>query len=507
MTLTARRLALAPSVLGGSAMLVASAPGCSSSSGGASGGADSSAADVSSGTDSGESEAAADSGGDGGIEGAADAGAGDSGAADGGPFDSGGDAADHPDATPSCAVGLDPTFGTAGLVQVTTPTVLQEYSPHGFAVQPDGKILVTGYTVYQTQNVIVARFNADGSLDASFGTGGTATVTVSGLGYGTSLALQPDGKIVVGGVTEPSFTWFLARLDTTGALDTTFGTAGFATPPSTGARVDAVVVRASGAIVVVGDSVQTGPIYTAQIAQFSATGVLDPTWGTAGVTATRLGSTSIPAAAALQPDGQLLVSASTTTKTDAGNVSAVVLARFRTDGTLDPAFGVAGVAQTSAGGFVSASTIALQSSGAIVLTGGTSGAFSAVRFTSAGQLDTSFGSGGVAQTSVLGPQDYSLALALLPGDAFVLAGQGRTTTDAGSLVELALARFTASGTLDTSFGTGGTLLTSIAGQTSNALRGAALTPTGQLVVAGNGMVPTSDGGATTVLDVARYACP
>jgi uncharacterized delta-60 repeat protein len=110
---------------------------------------------------------------------------------------------------------LDSTFGTAGIV--STDFGAGYTSPSGLVIQPDGKILIAG-NVPGADPVVITRYLADGTLDSAFGTGGVAPST--GSSYGGSLALQADGKIVLGN-------WdAIRRYSATGAVDATWGTAG-----------------------------------------------------------------------------------------------------------------------------------------------------------------------------------------------------------------------------------------------------------------------------------------
>src|SRR5262249_4904166 len=117
---------------------------------------------------------------------------------------------------------LDPSFGSGGRVTTTIPYSPGSFDPKmGMALQADGKILLVGATT-------LARFNADGTLDTSFGAGGQATVPFnqSGLDTAQDVAVQADGKIVVVGLTTSTITFnddfALARFNADGTLDTSF---------------------------------------------------------------------------------------------------------------------------------------------------------------------------------------------------------------------------------------------------------------------------------------------
>src|SRR5262249_17534115 len=122
---------------------------------------------------------------------------------------------------------LDPTFGTGG--QVTTNFGLPAGAGSA-AVQPDGKLVVAGTIAQNGRNdFALARYNTDGTLDAGFGVGGKVTTDFfDGYDVATGVVIQLDGKIVVGGTvgTDPFADFGLARYNSNGTLDTTFGTGG-----------------------------------------------------------------------------------------------------------------------------------------------------------------------------------------------------------------------------------------------------------------------------------------
>lgn len=154
---------------------------------------------------------------------------------------------------------LDPDFGTDGFAYVAIP--LQTEEAFSVELQPDGKIVVAG-TIYTTgdTDIGLARLNANGALDPSFGTAGVVISDVANQDdYATDLALQPDGKLVVGGTTDQSF--LLLRYNPDGSLDGTFGSGGTLTPSlAFGAEtLGAVLVDVDGNVVMVGDAQDPGP--------------------------------------------------------------------------------------------------------------------------------------------------------------------------------------------------------------------------------------------------------
>lgn len=119
---------------------------------------------------------------------------------------------------------LDTTFDGDGKAQFEMPAIIEMY---GFALQSDGKILVAGRSFLNgVFTGLIVRFDPNGSLDTTFGAGGSTTASISGV---FSLALQNDGKIIASGTQGPDPAFAIARLNSNGSLDTTFGTGGVTT--------------------------------------------------------------------------------------------------------------------------------------------------------------------------------------------------------------------------------------------------------------------------------------
>ncbi|HYH64892.1 MAG TPA: delta-60 repeat domain-containing protein, partial [Urbifossiella sp.] len=123
---------------------------------------------------------------------------------------------------------LDAAFGTGGVVTTSYSPLFT--SGRGAALQPDGKVVVVGYAngpnIFESA---LTRYNADGSLDGTFGSGGKIVANLGGSDGLTAVAVQPDGKIVVAGSSNnggnASYNFTVARYTSAGVLDTTFGTA------------------------------------------------------------------------------------------------------------------------------------------------------------------------------------------------------------------------------------------------------------------------------------------
>jgi uncharacterized delta-60 repeat protein len=123
---------------------------------------------------------------------------------------------------------LDASFGTGG--KVTTDFAGSGDGAGAIAVQPDGKLVAAGgATINGQADFALARYNSNGTLDTSFSTGGRVTTDFGGRYEGaSSVALQWDGKIVVAGGSVIGLydNFALARYNSNGTLDTSFGTGG-----------------------------------------------------------------------------------------------------------------------------------------------------------------------------------------------------------------------------------------------------------------------------------------
>jgi uncharacterized delta-60 repeat protein len=217
---------------------------------------------------------------------------------------------------------LDTTFGTGGKVTTGFGAFSIDVA-FGVALQPNGKIVVAGYTAASdvVADFAVARYNADGSLDTSFGTGGKVTTDFGGFDLAPAVALQPDGKIVVAGWTEDIFfagaDFAVARYNPDGRLDAGFGTGGKVTT-SFGAFgcATGVALQPNGKIVVAGNTTDAVGGEDFALARYNANGGLDAGFGTGGKVTTDFGGDDFANGVALQPDGKIVVAGATFLTTD-----------------------------------------------------------------------------------------------------------------------------------------------------------------------------------------------
>ncbi len=413
------------------------------------------------------------------------------------------------------AVGdLDPTFGIGGIVTVDVPLTLSGTTATAGALQSDGKIGVGGFTVTSTAGTdfAVARYNSNGSLDTSFGSGGAVLTNFSGTNDEIlfALAIQADGKIIAGGGSGTSpkdFNFALARYNSNGSLDSSFGNNGLVLTDFLGFgladSIQALALQSDGKIIAAGTTVMNGSTLNEwAIARYNINGALDTSFGTAGKVVTHVSATSndFMSGVVLQSDGKIVI---------AGYSSGdFVLARYNTNGSPDTSFGTNGLVVTvSAGSTEAVGSLALQEDGKIVIAGTSGNDFAVARYNSDGSLDTTFGSTGIVTTAFtdLLPSGISSAndLVIRADGKIVLLGNViiPPVVIPFTNVQFALALYNSNGTLDPTFGTGGKLITSLLGGMSfNLASTLLLQPDGKWVATG------SSGANSSVSDfsLARY---
>jgi uncharacterized delta-60 repeat protein len=305
---------------------------------------------------------------------------------------------------------LDSTFGTGG--KVTTDLAGRSETAYAVAVQSDGKIVVAGTTTSPvTKNdFVVVRYTASGALDTGFGEGGKVVTSFSDESdTAWALVIQADGRIVVGGdsngngVVPTGLDFALARYNADGALDATFGTGGKVTTSvrPNGGR-DSIYALALQTVDGETRIVAAGGEGDFSLARYRADGQLDASFGMGGTLTDLLGS-SIGAAraVAVAADGSVVAAGHHT------HDFAVV--RLDRNGRMDGGFGAGGKVITPVtSSWDEAQGVAIDADGKIVVAGwafetGSSGNFALVRYDSQGHLDPSFGGTGTVLTPVAAP--------------------------------------------------------------------------------------------------------
>ena len=239
---------------------------------------------------------------------------------------------------------VDKSFGNKGLIVTAISTEKDVGS--SVAIQLDGRIVVVGTTDHKpTTDIVLIRYNKNGSLDYGFGIGGIVITDIkSSMDIGKSLAIQSDGKLIVSGFTHiiNKFFMTLLRYDSNGELDPTFGNSGIVITDINGRRgkMD-LALQNDGKIILVGPSeVENSHHFT--VLRFNNNGSLDKSFGNNGVTKSIIGDHSEAESVALDLNGNIVVAGTT----ELGNEQFVV-AMYNQNGMLVPEFGSDGIVKTS----------------------------------------------------------------------------------------------------------------------------------------------------------------
>lgn len=328
--------------------------------------------------------------------------------------------------------GLDATFAGTGKTLISFGG--GNSAAYALAIQSDGRIVVAGVTNNGGSGLAMARLNTDGSPDLSFGVSGK--ITTPGVNNASAVAIQPDGKIVAaGGYSE----FQVARYNTNGSLDPSFDTNGIAQVflGTDGGTAQAVGIQSDGKIVVSGFA-HNGPAQFALV-RFNTNGALDTSFGNAGQVLTSIEIGCEAYGAGIQPDGKSVAAGIAVSQNGSVATTDFAAARYNANGALDFTFGSLGRATNNAGG---------------------------------------------------GTLDVAYAMAIQPDGKIVLAGAAGIGNIPGPITGnqpvtsfVALARFNTNGTPDTNFGSGGTVLAEVGNYSDYALS-LTLQPNGKILVAG-----------------------
>ena len=342
---------------------------------------------------------------------------------------------------------------------------------------------------------------SEGPLDETFGFGGGLVTTSVGAGRDAARAvvLQPNGKIVVAGSSSNAVGWDMAlvRYNADGTVDTGFGNGGRVVTPVGGyGEVAALVLQPDGSIVAAGYALTAaGGLFV--VARFKANGTLDLSFGSAGLTLTPIGTWATASAVALRPDGKIIAIGSAATSIATSDFAVV---RYNANGQLDPSFGSGGIVMgDTAPGLHEATAGAVLPDGKIVAAG-FSGAnanqkFEVARYNANGSLDTNFGTAGRATTN-LGPHEQGARSLAVQAD-------GKLVVGGFSGMNSAIVRYSANGSLDLSFGVGGKIVAPLVAD-RDGIEGVAVQPDGKLVAVGHATTGNATVGTTDAFVVRRF---
>ncbi|HSC85657.1 MAG TPA: delta-60 repeat domain-containing protein, partial [Polyangiaceae bacterium] len=378
----------------------------------------------------------------------------------------------------------------AGVGEVTLEVEAAETAPHSLPTT----VRITGTaegtadgaadgTAEDTVDVTVTVCGHPGALDTSFATGRVVVPVGAGEDYAHAAAVAANGKILLAGSAAENLGDFaLVRLERDGTIDTSFGEGGkVMTSLGSGSDVArAIAIQKDGKIVVAGSSTGEGGADDFAVVRYLEDGSLDPSFGDEGQVVVPLSADADVAYAVLvQEDGKLVLGGSANQGSTTSGVDFALL-RLNSDGSVDEEFGSEGsvltpIASDAGTDAVYALTSQIVDGTEHLLAAGGEGDFALARYTSAGELDSSFGEGGVVR-AVLGSVMGAARAVRLTETGHILAA-GHKEHD------FALVKFDASGDLVQSFGQDGIVVTSV-GETWDEAEGLAITEGGEILVGG-----------------------
>lgn len=399
---------------------------------------------------------------------------------------------------------LDPSFGTNGKAQFYQSNIFIST----IKVQQDGKIIGGGnYTDNNNAtDFCLARFESNGTLDSTFGINGISIIPITNNPDKLNvITLQQDGKIVLGGYstgTGTSVTYLsVARCNADGTVDSSFADNGVKVMSLEGTHneVRAVDIETGSNKIVLGVLAGTLTNQLPGIVRLKENGTYDSSFANNGVyLAANSSLISYPSALKIQPDNKIL--------TMSFRSDSFCVARFTESGILDNTFGSGGVVKTSFGsGTVgSSSAMALQQDGKIVLAGlagyitSMQSSVGLARYNANGTIDNTFGTGGTVISTWASNYTEAFSVAVQPSDGKVVVS-GQTSTNPTTKNNFLVERFNATGSIDNEFGSNGRTTTTFNTQYDDVANSIFVLSDGKILVSGFTLT-----GPTATLSMARY---
>jgi uncharacterized delta-60 repeat protein len=373
---------------------------------------------------------------------------------------------------------LDTTFGSGGMVITDFGTNIE--IGYSLALQVDGKIVVAGVSYVNgfSSFMSIGRYLPNGTLDSSFGGDGRVPVAVGQVAIARSVAIQANGRIVLGGLRHSGdFDFAAVRLLADGTLDNTFSNDGIDVQQFT-SEFDGchdVLVQADQKILLVGRADAGASNDNFALLRYASDGTLDNSFGSGGKLVTAFGPHSDGAyAVAVQPDARIVAVG----WANDGTNDDIALARYHPGGTLDISFDNDGKVTMDIGSPDAGFAVGIKLNGDIVVGGVSDSNFAVARYHKPGNLDNFFSSDGKVTSDFSGYYDEIRGVALSIDDKITVAGSNGN----GTSTTFALARYNTFGTLDNSFSGDGKLTTTIG--TSSGAAAVLLQPNGRIVASG-----------------------
>ncbi len=323
---------------------------------------------------------------------------------------------------------LDPTFGGGtGIVTTMVGDTADVDAANALIQQADLKLVVAGY---HGTDLTLVRYALDGSLDTTFNTTGKVTTTVGTMATGNGLLQKSgDGALVVAGAADTDVV--LARYDSTGALDATFAGGVVTKAVGSGAVARAIIQQASDGKLVVAGNTDNGSNTDFMLLRYGLDGMPDGGFGTSGVVTTAVGSGNDAAFALAEDNGALVAAGSSKGATNLE----FALVRYDATGAPDATFGSGGIVTTPIGtGGDEAEALLIQPNGGIVAAGysisGGTRAFAVARYLSLPGTTTSTTSTTTTSTIVSTTVTTSTSTTVLP--TTTTSSGGTSTSGVGS---------------------------------------------------------------------------
>lgn len=384
---------------------------------------------------------------------------------------------------------LDKSFGVNGIVN--TAMGFRDAKAASIAIQSDAKIVTAGYSYNgRDYDFAIARYDTNGALDSNFGNDGRVITEIgSGDNSIRSVIIQPDGKIVVSGYGPDGsiYDFALARYNMDGSLDNSFGTDGkLITSFGDFSGAFSSAMQFDGKIVVAGfmasQYFQGNAVFA--LVRYKTNGTLDSIFGINGKLTTAIRDLyDVITSVGIQSDGKIVVAGWSYHKTNFENGPDIALARYNTNGTLDTTFGIEGKVITPIGEFCIATKLSILDDKKIIVSGSTYNGsdwdFALVRYNTDGTLDNSFGTGGIVTTAIGAGNDYANSSLIQPDHKIIVTGSSVDVSHSN----FALVRYNQDGSLDNTFGSNGMVTTAIDSNNSY-LFSVAMQNNGEIIGAG-----------------------
>ncbi|WP_186644579.1 delta-60 repeat domain-containing protein [Fluviispira vulneris] len=362
---------------------------------------------------------------------------------------------------------LDKSFAKKGIVQTTINTKSQ-ISSH--VVLADGSVIAGGFSILNngTSVFTLAKYNKDGSLSSSFGTGGIVQTAIGGEAAINALVAMPDGSIIAGGYSKNcanNSLFTLVKYKPDGRINPTFGSRGIVQTliGNSTSMIRSLTLLNDGNILAAGYSLQDdkSPIMT--LAKYNGYGTLVEEFGDDGIVLTQSGLSSQFFTAITLPDNSIVaggyVNIDLFTKVYA-------LAKYNSLGKLDSSFGANGVSLTPIGMASYVLSLAVSADGALIAGGYSEGVerisfFTIAKFDNKGNLQSNFGENGLILNQIIPNSNrsaYTCSVIVLPEGA-ILAGGYATGPDISSV--FTMYKYDLNGNVHNNFGNNGMVQTKI----------------------------------------------